>query len=116
MGPQTGGSSEGRRLTQEKKASGASNSSKEPSVIGESISIASQIRKITEENPTEIFGERRAETMPSRIGSKARVSIFQSLADVWVHGSCGPDVRSSFKQPRLRHLFDPHQHKIKTIG
>jgi hypothetical protein len=62
-----------------KKASAALSSSKEPSVIGDAISTSLPTRKITEENPTVIFGERRAQTTPSRSGSKARVSIFQSI-------------------------------------
>jgi hypothetical protein len=62
-----------------KKASAASSSSKEPSVIGELISTSLPTRKITEEYLTGIFGGRRAETIPSKIGSKAKVSIFQSI-------------------------------------
>jgi hypothetical protein len=62
-----------------KQASAASSSSKEPSVIGDAISTSLPTRKITEADPTAIFGGRQPQTTPSGIGSKAKASIFQSI-------------------------------------
>jgi hypothetical protein len=78
-------------LAQKKKSTAALSSSKERSVIGEPISTSLPTRKITEENPTGIFGGRRAETIPWRIGSKARVSIFQSI-EFLVSPTGSPDI------------------------